>query len=174
MKNKHRRSLRYIHLWSTLLLAFLLSGCWAYKLNDASVPADVRTVRIGFIENKAPLVNPQLSPALSERLRQKILNQTRLTQVNNDNADWILTGFVQDYAVSTTGITDQRVASNRLTVTVKMTLTKKGAAQPEDITITRNFDFNANLALQTYQVQNLDEIVRFLTDDIFNRIFSNW
>lgn len=174
MKNKHLRSLRYTSLIAALLMSFVLVGCWAYKLNDASVPADVRTVRIGFIENRAPLVDPQLSPALSERLRQKILNQTRLTQVNNDNADWVLSGFIQDYAVSTTGISDQRVVSNRLTVTVKMTLTKKGATQPEDITVTRNFDFPANLSLQAFQVRELDANVRALTDDIFNRIFSNW
>lgn len=161
-------------LVSLLLAGLLLTGCLGYKLNDASVPADVRTVRIGFIDNRAPFVNPQLSPALSERLRQKILNQTRLSQVNNDNADWVINGFVQDYSVSTTGISGQQESLNRLTVTVKMSITKKGALQPEDVTVTRNFDFSARIALQNYQVQNLDEIVRSLTDDVFNRIFSNW
>lgn len=157
-----------------LLVSISLTACLGYKLTDASVPADVKTVRIGFIENRAPFVNPQLSPALSERLRQKILNQTRLSQVNNDNADWVINGFVQDYAVSTTGVSEQRESLNRLTVTVKMSITKKGALQPEDVTVTRNFDFNARLSLQAYQVQNIDTIVRDLTDDIFNRIFSNW
>jgi len=40
--------------------------------------------------------------------------------------------------------------------------------------VTRNFDFNANLSLQQAEAQQSDEIIKNMTDEIFNRIFSNW
>ena len=40
--------------------------------------------------------------------------------------------------------------------------------------LSRNFDFDASLTLQQAESQKADEIVRNMTDEIFNRIFSNW
>ncbi|HEY0434754.1 MAG TPA: hypothetical protein VGC95_12840, partial [Chitinophagaceae bacterium] len=60
----------------------------SYGLHDVSIPPEVKTVKVNFLENHARYVNPQLSPSLTDRLRQKIVGQTRLTQTNGDNADW--------------------------------------------------------------------------------------
>ena len=40
--------------------------------------------------------------------------------------------------------------------------------------VSRNFDFSANLTLNQAESQLMDEIIRSITDDIFNQIFSNW
>jgi hypothetical protein len=40
--------------------------------------------------------------------------------------------------------------------------------------VSRSFDFDANLTLTQAEARLLDEMVRSLTDDMFNRIFSNW
>jgi hypothetical protein len=74
-----------------VLLTSVPSGCGIYKLNDATVPDSIKTVKINFIENRASYVNPQLSPRLTDRLRQKIIGQTRLTQTNGQ-ADWEVSG----------------------------------------------------------------------------------
>src|SRR6185436_17736916 len=92
------------------------SGCGIYKFNEAVVPDSIKTIKINFIENKAPYVNPTLSPRLTDKLRQMIVGQTRLKQTNNDNADWIISGNISSYGFSTSGISQQQVASNRLTV----------------------------------------------------------
>jgi len=65
---------------------FFLSGCYSFK--DVSIPPEVKTARVNYIENKASYVNPQLSPVLTDRLRQKINNQTRLTLVQNGNTQY--------------------------------------------------------------------------------------
>ncbi len=80
------------------------SSCSVYKLRDISIPDSIRSVKVNFIENKAPYVNPQLSPRLTDKLRQKIVSQTRLSQTNNDNADWDIRGYISNYSFSTTGI----------------------------------------------------------------------
>jgi outer membrane lipopolysaccharide assembly protein LptE/RlpB len=151
-----------------------------YSFNDVgTIPPNIKTVRINFIENRAPYVNPQLSPALTDRLKQKITSQTRLTSVSGDNADYDISGTVTDYSVSTSGVTNtngQAVGSiNRLTVTIQIVLVNQLESKPpQEYTVSRSFDFKANLTLQQAERSLLDEMIRNLTDEIFNRIFSNW
>jgi outer membrane lipopolysaccharide assembly protein LptE/RlpB len=151
-----------------------------YSFNDVgTIPPNIKTVRVNFIENRAPYVNPQLSPALTDRLKQKITGQTRLTSVSGDNADYDISGTVTDYSVSTSGVTNtngQAVGSiNRLTVTVQIVLVNQLESKPpQEYTVSRSFDFKANLTLQQAERGLLDEMIRNLTDEIFNRIFSNW
>ena len=67
-----------------LLATIFYSGCYSFK--DVSIPPEVKTVHVNYIENRATYVNPQLSPQLTDRLRQKINNQTRLTLIPGDDA----------------------------------------------------------------------------------------
>ena len=103
--------------WWLLGILFLQGTC-RYSLKDAApIPADIKTVKVSFIENKARYINPQLSPKLTDKIRQKIVNQTRLSQTS-DEADFEISGYISDYSVSTSGISQQQVASNNLNVTV--------------------------------------------------------
>lgn len=155
-----------------------LSSCGIYGFSERGTVSDsARTVRVVQFENKAPYVNPQVTPNLSERLRQKILNQTKLANTNNENADYNITGYIADYAVTTTGVTSnngqQQSSLNRLTVRVHVSLSKFGG-QPEEFDVSRSFDFDARQSLQAAEAGLLDEMIRNLTDEIFNHIFSNW
>jgi hypothetical protein len=158
---------------SLLALTVIFSSCYSFK--DVSIPPEVKTARVNYIENRASYVNPQLSPQLTDRLRQKINNQTRLTLVATDEADYDIFGEIRGYNVTTAGISDQKAATNRLQVTVhivfKNRLDEKANFEAD---VTRNFDFNATQSLQQAEAQQSDEILKNLTDEIFNRIFSNW
>lgn len=156
-------------------LATFNSSCGIYSFADVSIPDSIKSIRINFIENRAPYVNPQLSPSLTDRVKQKIVNQTRLTQTNNDNAHYDVSGYISDYSVSTTGVSQNRGVMNRLTVSVHITLKNQlSDAPPKEYDVTRSFEFDANLTLQRAESRLLEEMVRNLTDDIFNRIFSEW
>ena len=108
MKNK-------LIIFFSLLGAVVLASCGVYSFTDASVPANIKTVRIQYIENRARYINPQLSPQLTDRLRTKITNQTRLTPVQSE-PDYDISGYVSDYSVTTSGISNQQAPTNRLTV----------------------------------------------------------
>jgi hypothetical protein len=159
------------------ILLFSLSaiqGTCRYSLKDVSIPADIKTVRVFYIENKARYINPQLSPKLSDKLRQKIINQTRLSQTNND-ADFEISGYVSDYSVSTSGISQKQVASNNLNVTVHVIFkNKKDEKKNFEADITRNFPFSASKSLTQAETELNEQMITSLTDEIFNRIFSNW
>ena len=157
------------------------SSCNIYKLRDISIPDSIKSVKVNFIENRATYINPQLSPRLTDKLRQKIVSQTRLSQTNNDNADWEIRGFISNYSFSTTGISGQggqgnqrNVTTNRLTVSVHIVLNDQKANKTQEYDVSRNFEFSANQSIQQAESTLGDEIIRGLTDDIFNRLFSNW
>jgi len=159
-----------------LLLTGMVSiyGTCRYSLKDVSIPPDVKTVKVNVFENRARYVNPLLAPRLTDRLRQKIVNQTRLSQTNNE-ADYNVSGTITDYSVTTSGISNQQASSNNLNVTVHLVFVNRLDNKANfEADVTRNFPFNASLTLQQAESQLADEIIGNLTDEIFNRIFSNW
>lgn len=162
------------------IIAMSFSSCKvSYGFNDkTSIPDSVKTVKVNYITNKASYVNPQLSPQLTDRIRQKIINQTKLTNTNNENADWEITGEIRDYSISTTGVTStngqQQTSINRLTVGVHISINKRLDNKVEEYDVSRSFDFSARQSLQTAEATLLDEMIRNLTDEIFNKLFSNW
>jgi outer membrane lipopolysaccharide assembly protein LptE/RlpB len=157
-------------------ISVVLTSCGIYKFRDASIPPNVKTIKISFIENRATYVNPQLAQKFTDKIQQKIIGNTKLSRTNDDNANWIIGGTITVYdATQTVGVSAQQASTNRLTVTLHMTLrdnTKNGELTEFDVS--RNFDYSANLSLQQAEGQLIEEVVRSLTDDIFNRIFSNW
>ena len=158
-----------------LFLVPSFSSCsFKYGFKDVSIPDTIKTVKVLYIENKARYINPQLSPRLTDKLRQKIVSQTKLSQTNSDNADWEISGYITDYSFSTSAISGQQVANNRLTVGLHITLNNRKADDIKDYDVSRNFEFKGNQSFQQAEASLLDEMIRTLTDEIFNKLFSNW
>ncbi|MBO9681330.1 MAG: hypothetical protein J7502_01440 [Flavisolibacter sp.] len=162
------------------IFSITLTSCRIYSFTPkGTLDPEIKTVNVHIIENQAPYVNPQLLPNLTDRVKQKITRQTKLSQTNRSDADLDIRGVITDYSASTTGVTNtngQTQASvNRLTVSVRMTITNQLKKEdPKDVTVSRSFDFPANKTLNQAEAELLDEMVRNLTDEIFNRIFSDW
>jgi hypothetical protein len=162
---------------SSLLLGFLIlsfCSCSIYSFKDVTIPPDVKTIHIGYIENKARYVNPQLSPQLTDQLKQKVNNQTRLSQVES-GADWDVTAYVSSYDISTASVSNQKSATNRLTVAVHITFKdSKNEKNNYEADVSRSFDFDANTSFSQAEPALLQQILTSFPDDIFNRLFSNW
>ncbi len=120
-------------------------------------------------------MNTQLSPQLTERLKQKVINTTRLRQTNDDDAHYDISGFVSQYYTSTISISGNNAASNRLTVgfhlVFRNTLDEKKSFETD---LTRTFDFPATQSLSQAESTLNNDIVKNIVDEIFNKIFSNW
>jgi hypothetical protein len=154
-------------------LAIFLNSCYSFK--DVSIPPEVKTVRITYFENRARYVNPQLSPQLTDKLRQKVNGQTRLTIIQGDDAHYDISGTITGYDLTTSGIANQQASSNRLNVVVHVVfINRLDDKKSFEADVTRSFDFASSLSLSQAETQLNESIIRNLTDEIFNRIFSNW
>ncbi|HRP31713.1 MAG TPA: LptE family protein [Agriterribacter sp.] len=166
-----------ILLRSILLILAVISiqATCNYTFKDVSIPPEVKTVRVNYIENRARYINPQLSPQLTDKLRQKITGQTRLTLINSDDAHYDISGYITDFSVNTSGISGKEASSNNLNITVHVIFKNRLDEKKNfETDITRNFPFSASLSFTDAQNRLMDDILKNVSDDIFNKIFSNW
>ena len=159
-----------------LLIAVFSFATCKYSFKDTSpIPTEVKTFRVNYFTNKARYVNPQLSQELTEKMKQKVIGNTRLRQTNDDDAHYDISGYVSDYNVSTSGISGNNASTNRLSVSFhlifKNTLDEKKNFETD---LSNNFDFPANQTLEQAQAALFPEITKNIVDGIFNKIFSNW
>ncbi|MFT5479800.1 MAG: hypothetical protein ACI9NN_000760, partial [Bacteroidia bacterium] len=104
-----------------ILLILSLWGC-KYRLDGITIPPTIKTVSIAYINNVAPIVAPDLSPMVTDKLRNKFLTQTNL-QLIERGGDFDITGAIVNYAVAPVGAANNSTASvNRLTITMSITM----------------------------------------------------
>ena len=158
-----------------LMLCFNFSTC-KYSFKDGvSIPQDVKTFRVNWLENRARYINPQLSPQLTEKLKLKIIGNTRLRQSNSDDAHYDISGYVNDYTVTTTGISNNAPSTNRLNVGFHLIFKNKLDEKKDfEADVSTTYDFKANLSLSQAETALTNEILKNTVDAIFNKIFSNW
>ena len=151
-----------------------LSSCGVYTFKNVSIPPEVKTVKISYIENKARYINPQVSPQLTDALTQKISNQTKLTRTTNDDANWQISGTITNYSVSFSAISGKQTTQNNLTVGVHIKFRDNLNDKTDEFDVSRDFPFSANLTLTQAESNLLPDIIKNVSDEIFNHIFSNW
>ncbi|MEO5967993.1 MAG: LPS assembly lipoprotein LptE [Ferruginibacter sp.] len=166
-----------IRLSFFILLAgtFTFSTCKYGFKDTAPIPLEIKNFRVNYLENKAQYINTQLSPQLTERLKSKIISNTRLTQTNKDDADYDISGYVSQYYTTTVGIAGSNSNTNRLTVGFHLVFKNNlDETKNFETDIMRTFDFSAQLSLNQAEASLNEEIVKNTVDEIFNKIFSNW
>ncbi len=177
----HCKKLFFGSLVLSILVCF--SGCGIYSFTDTGgIPAGVKTVKIGYIDNRAPYVNPVLSPQLNDAFVKMIANETKLRRIDDDNANYVINATINEYSVSTSGVSSTSTASqDRLTVGVHITLREnytgsdgKEVQDTKEYDVSGNYDFAASLSLQQAETQILAQMVKDLSQSMFNKIFSNW
>jgi hypothetical protein len=157
------------------LVLFNYSTCKYSFKDSAPIPQEVKTFRVNYLTNKAGYVNPQLSPLLTEAVKQKIITNTRLHQVDDDSAQYDISGYVSNYSVSTTGIVGNTPSQNSLTVTVHLIFKdKQDDSKSFENDVTNNFPFSSSQTLSDAESALTPTIITTTTDAIFNKIFSNW
>ncbi len=151
------------------------TSCGIYSLNGVTFPDTIETVSIAFIENKAPIVAPNLSPTLTDKLRNKFLTQTNLNLIA-DNGDFAIEGNVIDYSINPVGAADNSTASkNRLQISVQIKMVSEKAKNLEfDQRFTQFEDFDASKSLADVEADLIESISDNLAQEIFNKAALNW
>lgn len=175
MMKSAQNQLKLLAGMAFLLIVFSFSTCKYGFKDTAPIPVEVKTFRVNYLENKASYVNTQLSPQLTEQLKAKVINTTRLKQTNSEDAHYDISGFVSQYYTSTVSITGNNSSGNRLTVGFHLVFRNTlDETKNFEADLMRTFDFDARLSLQDAERTLNESIVKNLVDEIFNKIFSNW
>lgn len=162
------------------LIALGPSCTYKLSLSGASIPQNMKTIRVDFFENNAALVVNNLSTQFTEALKNRIRNTTSLAIVIGD-ADATMSGAITDYNIAPVSInaTGSNIApiagASRLTITVSVKYVnnlKEGKKDSFDESFTKYQDFSGDINTQEQTL--IAAINKQLTEDIFNKAFANW
>lgn len=167
------RSYRYI----LLLAVVALSGCSiSYKFNGANINYQTtHSISVADFPNNAAMVNPLLSPTLTEAIRDLYQRQTRL-QVLSKGGDLEIEGEIVGYDISQGAIAANSYASeSKLTIRVTVHFTNN--IYPEesfDKTYSASQTYDASQLLSDVQDQLCNIIITEISENIYNDTVAKW
>lgn len=159
-----------------LVLLGLLTGCSIrMTMSGASIPENLKTFSVQYIVNRAPLVNPTLSQNLTEGLKDRIMNESRLT-LARDLGDVDFSGEITGYDTRPMAIkADALSAETRLTVTVKVRCRNfKDPKKNWESSFTAYQDFPSEKNLTEVEDELTKIIIDQITENVFNKAFADW
>jgi hypothetical protein len=163
-------------LLTAVLSTTIFTACKvSYSFTGASIAPNVKTFSVYYFPNRARLVNPNLSQQFTDGLQEKLIKQTSLNQIS-ESGDLEFSGQITDYDVKPMNIGEGDLAAqNRLTITIKLKfVNNKDHEQDWDKSFTAYEDFDSNQSLSAIEDSLVPEIIKKLTDDIFNASIANW
>ena len=135
----------------------------------------VKTFSVEYIKNRARLINPNLSQQLTEAIQEKLTKQTSYNQIES-NGDLEFSGQIDGYETKPMNIQEgDMAAQNRLTINIKIKYTNnKDHDQDWDKSFSAYEDYSSARSLDEVESSIVPEIIKKLTDDIFNSSIANW
>ena len=159
----------------TIIFTLIFTSCSInYSFTGASISPDIRTVSVDYFPNHALLVNPNLSQAITEALKDKFVNQTSLELVKEEG-DLQFYGEIITYKTSPAAVQGDMASQTRLTIAVKVKFVNtKDPSQGYNKTFSGYTDFPADKSLSEIEDEAVSQILEKMINDIFNAAVSNW
>lgn len=157
-----------------LIIPFLVAACTInYSMIDGSIEAD--TFSVELFEEQAANAPAGYGATYTDFLKDYMISRTKLDLKNNE-ADIEIFGKITYFNTSPVSVqTDELAALNRLTVTISVTIINNvNEQQSFESNFSQFSDFDANQDLSGVQDELLDDINGKLSQDIINRLTSNW
>lgn len=155
-------------IWTLLCL-----GCYSFR--GISIPPEVNTFSVESFSISAPTAPQAIEVQFTERLRDKVRNESRL-RYDVDNPDIIFSGRISQYAISAQSPEEGAVSAfNKLTIGIQV---EYEDLANEDNNWSKSYswfaDFDATTDLSTVEADLIDNIYEQIVEQIFNEAFTDW
>ena len=157
-------------------LLLTLTACKvSYSFSGVNISPEVLTYSVEYFQNRAPIVQAQLSQVFTDALMDKVQGNTSL-DLSTDGGDVSFSGEITGYETRPTAITSSETAArNRLTISVRVKYAN--AMEPDldyDSSFSRYEDYDSSQDLTSVENELIELIVENLVEDIFNKAFISW
>lgn len=158
-----------------MFFSFILSSVGCYSFKGISIPAEANTFYVDDFTITAVAAPPDINQKFAEALRFRIVNESRLTY-DTENSDLTFSGSVTKYRITSEApIEGNTTALNRLEIVVSV---KYEDILDEENNWTQNFSFfesfDSNVDIADLEAELQDNIITKLSEDVFNKAFTNW
>ncbi|MCU4156355.1 LptE family protein [Carboxylicivirga sp. A043] len=165
-----------INILLVVCLSLIVSACSvSMTMSGASIPENLNTFSVQYFDNRAPLINPVLSQNLTEGLKDRIANESRLT-LKDGTGDVDFSGEITGYSVRPMAIQADAVsAETRLSMTVKVRY--KNYKDPKlnwESSFSAFRDFESSQNINAVEDDLTAEMIEEITENIFNKAFADW
>lgn len=162
---------------TVILLAVLLSACSvSYKFNGASIDYNkTKTIQIVDFPIRSSYVWGPMASIFNNQLKDQFANHTKLSQVRR-NGDLKIEGEITQYSQRNKAVTAQgESAQVELSMTVNVRFTNN-ANHSEDFErqFTATTTYDSRQSLNSVQEECVTQMVKDITDQIFNATVANW
>ena len=169
--------LKAINNFILLAMVFLVSACSIkYRLDGASIDyTKTKTIQIADFPIRSSYVWGPMGPMFNNQLKDVFANHTRLIQVKR-NGDLRIEGEIIQYSQRNKAVSSEGYsAQTELSITVNVRFTNN-ANHKEDFErqFTATSSYETTRSLNSVQEQLVSEMVKDLTDQIYNATVANW
>ena len=155
-----------------LLAVFVLQSCYSFK--GISIPPDVNSFYVEDFGNSAKNSPVDVNQIFAEALREKIRNESRL-RYNEQNPDIEFQGTIKEYSVRSIPAQEDESALNRFEIKIQVQyVSNKNEDDSWDQLFSFYQDFESDVDLNSVQDELTETIFEQLTEDVFNKAFTNW
>ena len=158
------------------IIAISINSCGVYNFTGTG-KIDAKTFQVNRFQNNAVLIEPNVDRIFTNKLQERIQNQTNLS-LTNSSGDLVYEGEITEYRVEPTSANAGGISSsqNRLVMVINVRfINKKKETDNFEKKFTHFADFAGDKQL-TGAVLNtaLEEIYTRITQDIFNDSLAKW
>lgn len=163
-------------LLMAMLPVMLMACSVSYKFNGASIDySKVKTIQIADFPIRSSYVWGPMGPMFNNELKDIFASHTRLTQVKR-NGDLKIEGEITQYSQRNKSVSSEGYsAQTELSITVNVRFTNN-TNHNEDFEkqFTATSSYETTQSLSSVQEELVREMVKDLTDQIFNATVANW
>ena len=167
--------LTIVALLCTVILATITACTVSYKFTGTSINYDlIKTIQIDNIPNRAPYGWAPMEAIFNNKLQDLYANQTRLRQVKRDG-DLQIAGEIIGYdqynkSIAADGFSSQ--VQLKMTVNIRFVNNKTNQSWERQFSATTQYESSQQLS--AVQESLVTEMVKDLTDQIFNATVADW
>ena len=160
-----------IKLFLFCLPAIILSSCYSF---NGGTTGNAKTASVALFKNEALNVNPSLAQVLTDKLKDKLIRETKL-QLVSDTADMQFSATITSYTTSTAAVTGDVSVKTRLTIRVTVKFVNRTDKKKNfETSIEAYSDYDANKTLAEVESAVVEDAGTKLIQEIFNRALNNW
>ena len=178
-EDAHRKgALRHLctAVFFSFVLLFFLSCSVSYKFNGASIDyTKTKSIQISDFPIRSNYVWGPMASIFNNQLKDQYANHTKLIQVKR-NGDLKIDGEITRYEQRNKSVSAEgHSAQVELSMTVNVRFTNN-VNHNEDFEkqFTASQSYDSNLSLNAVQEELVTQMVKDITDQIFNATVANW
>lgn len=159
-----------------LLVMALMACSVSYKFNGASINYnETKTIQIADFPIRSSYVWGPMASIFNNQLKDTYANHTRLIQVKR-NGDLKVEGEITQYSQRNKSVNSEGVsAQTELSMTVNVRFTNnKNHKEDFERQFTATQSYESTRSLNSVQEELVTQMVKDITDQIFNATVANW